>query len=83
MSQNTLTCIVCGYVDNEELGDEEQGLAPGTRWQDGPDYWECPECDEEQHEDTVPMDWAEGLNDLTCQSCGANFTLGDVSHCYR
>lgn len=45
--------------------------------------WECPECDEEQHEENIPMDWAEGVDDLTCQSCGANFTLGDVSHCYR
>lgn len=44
--------------------------------------WECPSCEEEQHEESVPMDWAEGIYDLTCQSCGANFTLGDVSHCY-
>jgi hypothetical protein len=44
--------------------------------------WICQGCKEEQHEDTISMDWAEGTEDLTCQSCGANYTLGDVSHCY-
>ena len=37
-------CMVCGYEYNEELGDEEHGLAPGTRWEDVPEDWECPEC---------------------------------------
>jgi len=45
--------------------------------------WECPGCDEEQHEESVPMDHAEGIYDLTCQSCGANYTLGDVGHSHR
>ena len=45
--------------------------------------WECPECDEEQHEDDVPTFHDEGIYDLTCQSCGANFTLGDVAHALR
>jgi len=44
MSYKIFTCIVCGYVYNEELGDEEHGLVPGTRWQDVPDDWECPDC---------------------------------------
>ena len=38
-------CIVCGYIYDEELGDEERGLAPGTRWEDVPADWICPECD--------------------------------------
>jgi len=38
------TCTVCGYEYNEELGDEDHGLAAGTRWADVPDDWECPEC---------------------------------------
>ena len=45
--------------------------------------WECPECEHHQHEVSIPMDWAEGLDDLTCQNCGANYTLGDVGHCFR
>ncbi len=37
-------CKLCGYVYDEELGDEEEGFAPGTKWQDIPDDWACPEC---------------------------------------
>ena len=44
MEYKVYTCTVCGYIYNEELGDEEHGLAPGTRWADVPDDWECPEC---------------------------------------
>lgn len=44
MEYKTLTCVVCGYVYDERLGDAEHGLAPGTRWEDVPADWECPEC---------------------------------------
>ena len=37
-------CEVCGYIYDEEKGDEEHGLAPGTRWEDVPAGWECPDC---------------------------------------
>lgn len=37
-------CIVCGWIYDEELGCPEDGLAPGTRWEDIPDDWLCPEC---------------------------------------
>lgn len=37
-------CIMCGWVYDEEKGDEESGLAPGTRWEDVPDEWFCPDC---------------------------------------
>ncbi len=41
-----LRCIVCGYVYDERLGDPEHGIAPGTRWEEVPGSWICPECDE-------------------------------------
>lgn len=44
MNYKKWECLVCGYVYDEALGDEEHGLAPGTRWEDVPDDWECPEC---------------------------------------
>ena len=44
MAYKVMQCIVCGYIYNEELGDEENGIAPGTRWEDIPDDWECPDC---------------------------------------
>jgi len=45
MSYQTLICVVCGYVYDEAAGDPEHGLAPGTRWDDVPDDWLCPDCD--------------------------------------
>ena len=37
-------CTVCGYVYDEELGDPDNGAAPGTKWEDVPDSWVCPLC---------------------------------------
>ncbi len=37
-------CDVCGYIYDEEQGDPEGGIAPGTRLEDIPDDWVCPEC---------------------------------------
>ena len=37
-------CIACGYIYDEELGDKEENLAPGTRFEDIPDDWCCPAC---------------------------------------
>ena len=35
---------VCGYIYDEDLGDEENGIAPGTKWEDVPEDWVCPVC---------------------------------------
>jgi rubredoxin-NAD+ reductase len=37
-------CDVCGWVYNEELGDPENGIAPGTKFEDLPEDFECPLC---------------------------------------
>lgn len=37
-------CSVCGYVYDEAQGDPEHGILPGTRWEDIPDDWTCPDC---------------------------------------
>ena len=37
-------CIVCDYVYDEENGDADSGLKPGTRFEDIPADWNCPEC---------------------------------------
>ncbi len=44
MEYKVWVCIVCGYEYDEAAGDEAHGLAPGTRWADVPEDWECPEC---------------------------------------
>ncbi|MCL2674363.1 MAG: rubredoxin [Defluviitaleaceae bacterium] len=35
---------VCGYVYDEAVGDTDQGIAPGTNWNDVPDTYACPVC---------------------------------------
>jgi rubredoxin len=37
-------CVVCGFIYDEEKGLPEEGIAPGTRWEDIPPAWKCPEC---------------------------------------
>jgi rubredoxin-NAD+ reductase len=40
----TWLCIICGLIYDEAKGWPEDGIAPGTRWEDVPDDWLCPEC---------------------------------------
>ena len=37
-------CVVCGYVYDPELGDPENGIVPGTAFEDLPEDWVCPLC---------------------------------------
>ncbi|MCK9285211.1 MAG: rubredoxin [Rhodocyclaceae bacterium] len=37
-------CTTCGEIYDEALGDAEGGIAPGTRFEDIPDGWMCPNC---------------------------------------
>lgn len=37
-------CDVCGYVYDEATGDPDNGVAPGTKWEDVPADWVCPLC---------------------------------------
>lgn len=34
----------CGYVYDPAVGDPDNGIAPGTPWEDVPESWECPIC---------------------------------------
>ncbi len=37
-------CEVCGWIYDETLGMPEENFPPGTRFEDIPDDWHCPEC---------------------------------------
>ena len=37
-------CVVCGFIYDENAGMPEDGIPSGTRWNDIPDNWECPDC---------------------------------------
>ena len=37
-------CDVCGYVYDPAVGDPENGVAPGTPWEEVPEDGLCPLC---------------------------------------
>ncbi|MBO4979907.1 MAG: rubredoxin [Clostridia bacterium] len=37
-------CELCGYEYNPEAGDPDNGIAPGTDFEDLPEDWVCPLC---------------------------------------
>jgi rubredoxin len=43
-SMKTYQCVVCGFIYDEAAGMPEDGIAPGTRWDDIPADWSCPDC---------------------------------------
>ena len=40
----TYMCLICGWLYNEATGAPEDGIPAGTRWEDVPINWTCPEC---------------------------------------
>ena len=37
-------CTLCGYEYDEEKGIPEEGIEPGTKWEDVPEDFACPLC---------------------------------------
>ncbi len=44
MEYKTWMCLICGWIYDEATGSPEDGIAAGTRWEDVPMNWTCPEC---------------------------------------
>jgi rubredoxin len=44
MPFKTWQCGTCGFLYDEAEGLPAEGIAPGTRWEDIPDSWNCPDC---------------------------------------
>ena len=40
----TYMCLICGFIYDEAAGLPEEGIQPGTKWEDVPMNWTCPEC---------------------------------------
>ena len=38
------SCDACGYVYDEATGEPDEGIAPGTTWDDLPGDFTCPYC---------------------------------------
>ena len=43
-------CIPCEYVYDPETGDPDNGIKPGTKFEDVPDDWVCPVCSVDKDE---------------------------------
>jgi len=41
---NVWACVLCSFVYDEAEGLPSEGIAPGTRWEDVPEEWCCPDC---------------------------------------
>lgn len=37
-------CTVCGYEYDPKVGDPDNGVVAGTKFEDIPDTWVCPIC---------------------------------------
>ncbi|MFP5259954.1 MAG: rubredoxin [Acidobacteriota bacterium] len=37
-------CNICGYVYDPAAGDPDNGVAPGTKFEDVSEDWVCPVC---------------------------------------
>jgi len=44
MTYKRYMCLLCGYIYDEAKGWPEDGIQPGTLWDDVPLAWQCPEC---------------------------------------
>ena len=40
----TYMCLICGYLYDERAGAPDAGIVPGTRWEDVPLSFRCPDC---------------------------------------
>jgi len=41
---NQWICTICGFIYDEAKGLPDHGIAPGSRFEDFPEDWVCPEC---------------------------------------
>lgn len=57
-------CVPCGYIYDENIGDPDSGIAPGTKFEDIPDDWRCPVCFVGKS-DFILVEWDIILNDST------------------
>lgn len=44
MEYKTYMCVICGFIYEEEKGLPEENIPAGTRWEEIPETWTCPDC---------------------------------------
>ena len=49
-------CPGCGHIYDEQRGNPREGFAPGTRWDQIPQDWVCPDCSVREKPDFVRLE---------------------------
>ena len=49
-------CVVCGYIYDPEEGDPDNGVEPGTSFEEIPEDWVCPLCGAEKEDFEIEED---------------------------
>ena len=44
MEHKRYLCVICGLIYDEAEGWPDDGIEPGTKWEDVPLNWMCPDC---------------------------------------
>ena len=44
-----MQCSACFFPYDPAKGLPDEGISPGTRWEDIPDDWVCPDCGTPKH----------------------------------
>ena len=69
-------CRACGLIYDEQAGDPDSGIAPGTKFEDIPDDWVCPLCgvvkaDFEPYDHAVPVATVSSSSKVFTRGLGA------------
>ena len=54
-------CVICGFVYNEADGLPDDGIAAGTKWEDVPPNWVCPDCGARKEPGHRPLQGCAGV----------------------
>ena len=65
-------CDPCGYVYDPEVGDPDNGIAPGTAFEDLPEDWVCPICGVGKEDFSKYEEWFELQKKDNEHHCDAN-----------
>lgn len=67
-------CSVCGYEYDATIGDPDNGIAAGTRFEDLPDNWLCPLCSVSKNKFFKKETTMETKQDIwVCNVCGYEY----------
>ena len=74
----TYMCLICGFIYDEAAGLPDEGIAPGTRWEDVPMNWTCPECGARKEDFEMVRDLMSTWNETRMRMLHTMIRVGDL-----